>query len=562
MALRTPILLLFVFFFACSPASYRREADDQVYSILEYANAKVTGRPTVFNIDRPVDTLRARLLSSTEPVQLSLLDALDVAAENSREFQLNKEGLYRAALALTGVQNNFAVQWDSNNNSARISGTGNDDIDADFDANLNASALTVAGTELTLGFMQALTRSITPGGDLVGAGGNLLSLGIFQPLLRGAGVAVNREPLTQAERNVIYEIRDFERSRRSLAVGIVSDYYGVVQTMENLKNLSADLVNRQTNYNRADALFEAGRGSLDDVDRAEQDLLTAQNRVVDSEANLQTQLDRFKQALGLPTDSIIDLDINELVQLQEQGVIEVELDQERAVELALSRRYDYQTDLDLVDRAARNVVIQENDLESVLNFDAGISLPQDGDNAWSVDWSQVSWDAGFELNLALNRLPERNDYRRALIDLDVAIRAREASEDRIKAEVRLDLRDIQQNLQNYRVDESSLRLAERRVESTVALFAADRVRQLDVNDAQDALIASQVALVNSLVSYNISRLQLMNDLEALMLEPKGLRYDPGLILPDGPLLSDPDNPENPVTPPAPGNGSHSPENRP
>ena len=47
--------------FACSPAMYRQEADDQVYSILEKVNAKVTGNATVFNLDRPVDTLRARL---------------------------------------------------------------------------------------------------------------------------------------------------------------------------------------------------------------------------------------------------------------------------------------------------------------------------------------------------------------------------------------------------------------------------------------------------------------------------------------------------------------------
>ena len=86
------------------------------------------------------------------------------------------------------------------------------------------------------------------------------------------------------------------------------------------------------------------------------------------------------------------------------------------------------------------------------------------------------------------------------------------------------------------------------------------MRQIDVNDAQDALIRSQLTVVSSLVSYTISRLQLMNDLEALSLEPKGLRYDPGLILPTGPLLSDPNNPENPAIPSAPGTENDSPEN--
>ena len=100
MALRTFILPLFVFVFvfACTPASYRQEADEQAYSILELANAKVTGRPTVFNIDRPVDTLRTRLLTSTEPVQLSILDLL-VGARCAEDTQICAGGLASEAFA-------------------------------------------------------------------------------------------------------------------------------------------------------------------------------------------------------------------------------------------------------------------------------------------------------------------------------------------------------------------------------------------------------------------------------------------------------------------------------
>ena len=40
-----------------------------------------------------------------------------------------------------------------------------------------------------------------------------LSLDVIQPLLRGAGWAVTLEPLTQAERNLLYAVRDFARFR-------------------------------------------------------------------------------------------------------------------------------------------------------------------------------------------------------------------------------------------------------------------------------------------------------------------------------------------------------------
>ena len=464
--MRTPFFPIFVLFFACTPATYRQEADDQVYGILEKANARVTGNPTIFPIDRPVDTLRARLLNSTEVVQLSLLDALDVAAENSYAYQAQKERLYLSALTLTQRQHDFAIRW-AGGSDAELSGTGNENPDFDLSSDLSSSVNTVSGTRIVASFFNSLLHAFgTDGFD----GSSILSLTLSQPLLRGAGESIVREPLTQAERNLVYAVRTFEQFRRSTAVGIVSQYYGVIQNMKNLDNLNADLVNRRTNFERADALFEAGRGNLDDVDRAEQDLFTTQNAVVNSEAGLETQLDNFKQTLGLPTDSMIELDIEELTYLEEEGVTEVELEVAVAVELALSRRYDYQTTLDQVDDAARAVVLAEDALKSALDFSSAITVPSDPDDAFKLDWSNVRWAAGFNLDLALDKLSERNSYRSSLISLDVAIRNREQHEDQIKAEVRLDLRDIQANRQNYEVDVLSLGLAVRRVDSTRALF--------------------------------------------------------------------------------------------
>lgn len=536
--------------FACSPAMYRQEADDQVYSILEKVNAKVTGNATVFNLDRPVDTLRARLMNSTEPVQLSMLQALDVAAENSFNFQQQKERLYLSALTLTQRQNDFAIRW-GGGGSADISGTGDDEVDVDFSGDLSASVMTISGTRIVFGFVNNLMRSLVHGGGFDGS--SVLSLTLTQPLLRSAGEAIVRESLTQAEKNLVYAVRVFEQFRRSEAVAIISQYLGVVQQMRDLQSLDRDLANRNSNYERARALFAAGRGKLDDVDRAQTDQLRTQNSIVNALARLETSLDGFKQRLGLPTDSLIVLDELELDRLEARGVTEVGLDEDLAIKLALSRRYDYQTTLDNVDDAARNVIVAEDALKSGLDFSSAISVPTDDpDESLSFDWSNVRWSAGFDLDLAIDKLPERNAYRSALISLDVAIRNREQAEDQIKAEIRADLRDIQASLENYNINVMSLTLAERRVESTTELYQAGRADQIDVNDAQDSKLASDLTLVSSLVDYYVTTLGLMNDLEALMLEPRGLRFDPGLPLPQGPLFTSPSNPETSTIPSAPG----------
>ena len=86
-----------------SPEGNREWADRAVYDVLDKASEKVLGAKRDFVVERPVDTLRKRLLTATEPMQLSLSDALDIAAENNREFQRQKENLYLAARNLKDV---------------------------------------------------------------------------------------------------------------------------------------------------------------------------------------------------------------------------------------------------------------------------------------------------------------------------------------------------------------------------------------------------------------------------------------------------------------------------
>src|SRR5262249_27761065 len=47
-----------------------------------------------------------------------------------------------------------------------------------------------------------------------------ISLDFIQPLLRGGGKAVTLEPLTQAERNLLYQIRSYARFRKEFFVSI------------------------------------------------------------------------------------------------------------------------------------------------------------------------------------------------------------------------------------------------------------------------------------------------------------------------------------------------------
>ena len=511
-----------------SPEGNREWADRAVYDVLDKASEKVLGAKRDFVVERPVDTLRKRLLTATEPMQLSLSDALDIAAENNREFQRQKENLYLAALSLTTTLNDFRVRF-GGGFGADINGTGDTTADVNLTDDLSAAANTTAGTTIVASFVQTFLRSVLNGGRFDGS--SILNLSVTQPLLLGAGRHIAREPLTQAERNVIYAIRDFERFRSQFAIDLVADYWNVVQQMADLRNVQSNYSSFKLSREQIEELYNAGRRTIVDLGRAQQSEYSSDAQRVRAANQLQNSLDSFKLTLGLPVTAQITLDPEELTKLVDQGVEEVEIAEADAVRLSLNRRFDYQTTVDEVEDVGRRVLIAENALNLGLDFRTAISVPTSAGDGLDIEWDKVNWSAGIDLNLFLDRIPLRNAYRSQIITFDRTLRAREQAEDQLTAAVRRSLRNIQASLDSYKIQKFAVDLAAQRVEATTDLYAADRVPALDKLDAQDSLLSAQLNRNAAIVDYAIARLQLMNDLEAIRLSPQGLRFDLSLPMP-------------------------------
>ena len=123
------------------------------------------------------------------------------------------------------------------------------------------------------------------------------------------------------------------------------------------------------------------------------------------------------------------------------------------------------------------------------------------------------------------------------------MRAREQTEDAVKANVRDALRNIQRSYTSYQIQKKATEQAVTRRERALMFLEAGRGDFLTLSDAQDDLLTNQISLSGAMVNYAVARLQLLRDLEGLVLEPKGLRYDPGLPLPQGPLPGSGENSE-------------------
>lgn len=526
-----PACVLLAAFAACrSPEAHVADADREVYRILEDRRETLGADLGAIHLEPAADTLRERLLlpdASREPVTIELVEALSVAAENSREYQRRKESLYLAALDLTLARYRFQVQT-TGTLGALLAGSPDEAETFAADADLGFSKLLGSGALIVGNIGLDLFRSLTTGDSLDPL--SSFSLAVTQPLLQGYGKRIVLEPLTQAERNVVYEVRDFERFRRSFAVDVYTRYLRIVQQVDIVANQRANYENLSKIAERNTALAEAGRMSDIQMDQARQQELTSIDQLIQEEQRLEELLDDFKFFLGLPPQAPLQVVPDALERLAEAEPEELPFDDPEWLSAhALVWRLDHQTTLDEVDDSGRRSEIAADALRSVLDVSAGIAGISDENNALEFSKNSLDWALGVEIDLAIDRLPERNLYRASLIALAAVIRAAEENEDAIRIEVRDGLREAVRTVESWKLQSGAVTLAARRVESTQLNLEAGRAETRDILEAQEALLSAQNSATRALIDQRLAVLNLWLDLEILRLTENGLEPDPELL---------------------------------
>jgi outer membrane protein TolC len=176
-------------------------------------------------------------------------------------------------------------------------------------------------------------------------------------------------------------------------------------------------------------------------------------------------------------------------------------------------------EIDRFEDSKRKIKVAASQLRADLRLFGGASLQSDAPTDYGhFDPGKVAADAGVELDLPLDRLIERNNYRSTLVSFESELRNFTLTLDNLKGSIDKGVRTLEQRRQNYEIQTNALQLANRRVASTTMLLEAGRAEVRDLVEAQDAQISSQNAVTGALVAYQQSRLQLLLDIGALNTE--------------------------------------------
>lgn len=587
--------------------SWRDDADKKAARYLRVAQKEVTGREEVIEIETPAQTLRRRLLleqnlptfhvaslgirdlstneywNGSERLRTSevdeslplgtngvltigLTDAVQIAARGSRDYQEKKEGLYKVALGLDLENRKFRSTFTGMLNGS-IESQEADAADAERETSfregnqLGVKRKFADGTELSSAIAVDLAGMLT--GEKTSSWGVFADASISIPLLRGSGRLVNQESLTQAQRELIYTVREFEQYKRNFVVGIASSYLNVLLSKRMYVNEEENYKRVMISTRRSRRMADANRMSQADFDQSRQSELSARNSWISASESYDASLESFKGLLGLPPDAKVELlerdleDLNVAVarfakvtledtgrsetdsaivierpkSVDEEGVLKNQVD--AAIQLAVKNRLDFRSYWDRIEDAQRQVLIAEDGLRAEVTLGARASAGEKAnarsDENGEFNLAKALLSGALTINLPFERTAERNAYRTSLIRLEAAVRAYQAQEDALKEGVRAAIRALRETREQLKIQYSAVSLAERRVRNQDLLLQAGRAEMRDVLDAQSALLSAQNALFRAIRNYRVRELELQKELGLLDVTIDGVWQEPDLL---------------------------------
>ncbi len=605
-----------LFLTGCTTRSgHLRGADTVALEIIHKKQRQALGKIDEFKVERPRDILRRRLLIGQDlpyageaslgsdklkpiaywpkkdvpdsgpssekavlpaigtPVKLSLIQALKAGAWNSPEYQTKKEEIFRTALALDLERDAFdftlagktegSYTLDKSGGGGLVSASVGAGTAEGIETNglLSLSKTLYNGTRfaatLAVDLVKLLTLSRSSSFGITG------DASITFPLLRGSGRHIVTEPLTQAERNVVYAIFEFERFKKTFAVDVTSNYLDVLKQLDLVDNTAENYRLLILSVRRTRALADAGQATSIEVGRAAQNELRARVRWITAMAAVESRLDRFKQLLGVPTDADIALDRTELDRLKayaakivsdvmgddsslaakvastRNGGIALtppdrehtgpfEMEESSAIRLGLKNRLDLIISVGQVKDAQRSVVVKADALGAEFTLFGRARLGESRSRATaklanaSLSTRRGIYTGLFTLDLPFERTAERNDYRNSYIALERAVREFQKLEDQIKFSIRQSLREMAEAREGFFIQANAVALAEGRGKSTEIFFEAGRGVLRDVTEAQDALLTARNALSAAAVDYRVAELAFQRDTGLLQIKKEGL----------------------------------------
>jgi outer membrane protein TolC len=505
----------------CAEHDYKAEADRDAYQIIDEKWQADFGSKANFKIS---DTEPSP--DDIQPIQtpanlgkLTLPQAVALATAQNRQYQSQREALYLQALDLRLTRHQFENLFFGGGN---LGYSGNSDHDVlGAEANAGFNRLLANGTRISAKIGLAWADILS--GNLRGGLASILGATVVMPLLRGSQREIVLEGLTQAERDTLYQIRSFNRFRKTFVVEVITEYYSILLWQDWAQNAQQNRSSLIAFYEHCQKLVQAGLLPKLELQRIHQEGIQAYNRHLQRQRIYEEALDRFKITLSLKPTHQCQVDFQVLQDLKAAGMGYPDFSEDDVIDAALSRRLDLANVSDQVIDAQRKVAVAEDQLRAELNIVANTGLT----SAKDADWTRLQardneYGVGLDLDLPFDRMMEATEYRKAQIALNQRKREYEQHSSEITLAIREAYRKLVEAAERYRIQAEALELALKRQRDTMILLKHRRVSTRRVLQALADLLDAQDAGTKALVDFTVATLAFYRDTGVLNIQPDGM----------------------------------------
>ena len=290
--------------------------------------------------------------------------AFELALLHSPSYQGQLEQMYLSALDVSAERFDFDTQFYGGYGGAyRTRGsalTGSPATDLSLQTRgIQMRQKYASGATAIVNFANSLMWQLS-GSDSFGTN-TLLDVNIVQPLLRQGGKDRVLEILTRSERQLLYQVRSYQRYRKGFYMDITTGqgaggisrigglfggsglsgftgvgsggfggiggfrgggggasfaggYLGLLQSQKGLVNQRANIVALKGSLKLFESFFEAGFTDFNNVQTTKAQFYREITSLIDRESNYDGQLDGFINEIGLPPDIEVVINGNELEQ--------------------------------------------------------------------------------------------------------------------------------------------------------------------------------------------------------------------------------------------------------
>jgi outer membrane protein TolC len=447
-----------------------------------------------------IEPSRSTSVSEEQTVELMLSEIVFLSLENNRNIknQYLERIVQKQDLAVANSKFEPILTPQISISGINLRSGGNSSRTGAFDVSARVSMKVPTGGSISFGWALQQQR-VDPNGFVLGddnSPSQNLQLSFNQPLLRGAGVNVNRASIEIAKLTETSNLLTLKSTIINTITSAILAYRELFKAQERLKieQNSLEIARRQVEINQA--LIDAGR-------RAQIDILPIQKEVVDREASLlvaESELKRFRLALL----EILDLDLDLNIAATENFVAEsppLELDKIRAI--ALANRADY-LQAQLNQQIAKyNLLLADNNRKWNLNFNTSYN------GAGTFGNNNSDFRAGIILSREFGNRSIERDFQRSKINVLQSDNNVKELTQQLNIELTNAVRDVSVSQRQVAIARRARELAQRQleIEQEKLKLGLGTSRIIDIVDFQQALVrarnaelAAQIDYLNSLTN--------------------------------------------------------------